>query len=728
MSWQREDERVLDYLKARVDLFGQKIGKEVHDPGGLQYNCNCPICGKKKHFYISAETSMWDCKACGETGNLLTLKRTLGDVKEIQGPSGERGGRGSRNNEQVVFFDVTKGALTKSPKRRPDPGHAEEAHERLMRRADPEAIAAWAWLTDPAGQRGYTEETIRHFRLGVAQLECYGDGSVREKKSGGGGSLQASGGRRARSGGSGGADHNKDGEGEGGKCALCGGRTLVSHVTIPFYVNGVCVNIKYRSLPAWPKHWRRFVGGESVFLDLDRLQLSPGEDGSPVPPLTLVEGEWDAMAMHQMGFGNVTTVPTGAGSRLRDEWDQLLAKVPTVLICYDQDGAGRSGAERMSVDLGRHRCWLVQLPGKDANACMVAGLSDEVGEAFRNARPYAPSALVSSSSLKEDIWQDIHNPERYYGISTGWSSIDALWGGVRPELTIVTGHSGSGKSTFVTGMAANMAEGGFPGLVCPFELRVKPSILKVLRRLTGCDVATEEGLSKWDDAWEILEGWPIYWLNHYGSISLVALSETLKYAVTRLGIRWVVLDHLDFFVLPERGEDEWQATRRALKMLSELAEELGLAIILVVHPNSKPEDETVRVRMTDLRGGSAVWQIPATIISVHVPRTATRKEVRHKNKETGKMEAAGPCSIISLLKVRSDVGKEGQAVLDYDIRTTTYSDPSDGASFEGGGEAEAEADAGRQLEIDKHGDAWAENERAKPAPTGPAPTGRRARK
>jgi DNA primase len=42
-----------------------------------QYICDCPFCGKEKHFYISKDTQMWDCKKCGEYGNIYKLLKRL---------------------------------------------------------------------------------------------------------------------------------------------------------------------------------------------------------------------------------------------------------------------------------------------------------------------------------------------------------------------------------------------------------------------------------------------------------------------------------------------------------------------------------------------------------------------------------------------------------------------------------------------------------------------------
>lgn len=50
-----------------------------------QYICDCPFCGKAKHFYISKDTQKWDCKKCGEAGNIYKLLKHFGKLYLLQG-------------------------------------------------------------------------------------------------------------------------------------------------------------------------------------------------------------------------------------------------------------------------------------------------------------------------------------------------------------------------------------------------------------------------------------------------------------------------------------------------------------------------------------------------------------------------------------------------------------------------------------------------------------------
>ena len=44
------------------------------------YITTCPYCNKEKHFYINIRTQQWDCKKCGEDGNIIKLLHHLGKL------------------------------------------------------------------------------------------------------------------------------------------------------------------------------------------------------------------------------------------------------------------------------------------------------------------------------------------------------------------------------------------------------------------------------------------------------------------------------------------------------------------------------------------------------------------------------------------------------------------------------------------------------------------------
>lgn len=50
-----------------------------------QYICDCIFCGKEGHMYVNKETQMFDCKKCGEYGNIYKLLKQLDKIYLLGG-------------------------------------------------------------------------------------------------------------------------------------------------------------------------------------------------------------------------------------------------------------------------------------------------------------------------------------------------------------------------------------------------------------------------------------------------------------------------------------------------------------------------------------------------------------------------------------------------------------------------------------------------------------------
>ena len=66
-------------------------GLDLSESSGDQWTSPCPFCGKRKgHFYIDPDTGQWDCKSCGEKGNLYTFLRMVSGIAAAETTVTER--------------------------------------------------------------------------------------------------------------------------------------------------------------------------------------------------------------------------------------------------------------------------------------------------------------------------------------------------------------------------------------------------------------------------------------------------------------------------------------------------------------------------------------------------------------------------------------------------------------------------------------------------------------
>lgn len=60
-------------------LFNAKLTSSNH------FMADCPFCNKEGHFYINRKTQLWDCKKCGENGNLFRLLLRVNKLNLLAG-------------------------------------------------------------------------------------------------------------------------------------------------------------------------------------------------------------------------------------------------------------------------------------------------------------------------------------------------------------------------------------------------------------------------------------------------------------------------------------------------------------------------------------------------------------------------------------------------------------------------------------------------------------------
>jgi 5S rRNA maturation endonuclease (ribonuclease M5)/KaiC/GvpD/RAD55 family RecA-like ATPase len=137
-----EDSKAIAYAETKGWL------KTAHKNEDHLILAACPICGKDNyHFYLRyaprEKDGLWDCKVCGQNGNLRQLMEFNGD----------------RMENTMSMKDLGQ--------RQPDAlPQAETAHYRLMNEANDEA-AEEVVLDYLVGERGFSVEAIEHFKLGL---------------------------------------------------------------------------------------------------------------------------------------------------------------------------------------------------------------------------------------------------------------------------------------------------------------------------------------------------------------------------------------------------------------------------------------------------------------------------------------------------------------------------------------------------------------------------------
>ncbi len=382
---------------------------------------------------------------------------------------------------------------------------------------------------------------------------------------------------------------------------------------------GAIVNRKYRNAVD-KKDMRTEKGCELAYYGAQFLNFADDK-------LFVCEGEDDCHALVDMGLENVVSVPSGATS-YTEAMDAINARFKFIILLYDNDTAGQVGARKFAEKAGLHKCMTVMLPFKDARECKLQGM-DIFGlqKEILKAKPFEYTDVVKAGNERDGFKEFIKDVNRSYGKQTYVYEFNRMLGGIRlKELSIVIGHTGSGKTTFALNAGMWAEEVGYPVLFLPFENRIESVLKKLVQIESGETLYTRDANNVMklahDDVWydariDALDARALWFLNKrnnkekYGYYTIDKVEELIRYSVKFYDIKFVVVDHLHYFLKLSEAESPVLVIDEAMRRLKMLTEELAIHIMLIVHPNKTEDSKTgkpVRLGLNSGKGASSIAQ------------------------------------------------------------------------------------------------------------------------
>jgi twinkle protein len=325
----------------------------------------------------------------------------------------------------------------------------------------------------------------------------------------------------------------------------------------------------------------------------------------------IVEGQIDAMTWSQWGMENVLSIPNGVGDPtwIDYEWDALL-QFDTIFLSFDMDDAGKKAVAEVARRLGIHRCPIVKLPHNDANACLLAGCGPEdAARWMMAAKPITPQEIKAPIDFKEKILARNRPPEE--GQNPIGLEIPELRGRVRflpAEVTMWTGYSTHGKTSFLLQLALYAAQAGENIAIGSFEMRGEDTCEKMSKCLA---FSAELGEDVLDSALRWMSG-KIWIYDFRGLITQDKLYELMSYSVMRHGVKHVIIDSL---MKCQISSEDYEAQRLFLNKFISFCADNEIHGHIVAHPK-KSDDDSQAPDIMDIHGGQSVSGQPDRIITL----------------------------------------------------------------------------------------------------------------
>lgn len=388
-------------------------------------------------------------------------------------------------------------------------------------------------------------------------------------------------------------------------------------ISIPIYKDGKLINIRYRSLDQDSAQRYTQEKGCEVWMYNDQgLREDKAKKG-----ILVVEGEFDLMSAWQAGFKNVISPASGKDSY--GPWIELIDSIPKVYIAYDNDAPGKAASLKLAERIGIDKSFEVEYPEgtKDANDYFLGGGdADSFRELIKKAKPYYKHKF---SNLGDVI-------EGFLSKGEARVELDSIpYVKFKPDwLAVFSGDSGVGKTSYLMNVANELVEKGFPTLVLPFErgiTEVGPRFIQVRYKKEEDDLGVMEK-EDWDKIRSDAVDLPLY----FAMPDEQDFEDTLARAKRLFDIKFIVLDHLDYFI---HGSDQTARQADWIRKLKDIAQRLQV-VMLVVHHIGKPEKGKIKRRPTkeDMKGSSAIYQVAEAVVLLHSVDDKRMEIIVDKNK------------------------------------------------------------------------------------------------
>lgn len=420
-------------------------------------------------------------------------------------------------------------------------------------------------------------------------------------------------------------------------------------VKFPYYKNGILTNIKFRDIVDKKRMWQS-KDAEPILFNRDNISTNV---------LIITEGEYDCMALHQYDIESVS-VPNGANGLqwVENEWG-FLETFKKVVICYDDDLAGREGAMALASRLGLWRCYLCTFPMKDANECLKNGVPrGTMIECLEKAQEMNPETIVMPNFFTGKIQRLFEMGSRLFGTPTAWEDLTKILKGWRGgEVTVWTGKNGSGKSTILNQHFIDMARKGEK--TCIYSGEMPPE-----RYLRWAIIQAIENNQPDEALIDVTLDWmsgKIYILNSTDSITPEALLRDFEYAARRYGVKQFIVDSLMKVRL--NTNDEYNSQAAFVSQLADFAKAFNCHVHLVAHPRKTMTDRDEPGKV-DVKGSSHITDLAHNVIVIFRPDEDAKERALSKGRI--------PSDAVLYVKKNREFGIEGKVNLFFDDTTKKF--------------------------------------------------------
>ncbi|XP_019762676.2 mitochondrial DNA helicase isoform X1 [Dendroctonus ponderosae] len=313
-----------------------------------------------------------------------------------------------------------------------------------------------------------------------------------------------------------------------------------------------------------------------------------------------------------------------------------LEKFKKIILWLGSDNKAWDSSRNFARKLGEKRCSLIkpseQLPHlqnvQDFKA-IIAG-----------SHVMWHKSITTFGTLRAEVLSDLQNIDKVQGVR--WKRFPTLskilMGHRRGELTVLTGSTGCGKTTFVSEYSLDLAMQGVSTLWGSFEIRNARLARTMLQQMAGIPLG--ENLHLFDQLADEFQKLPIYFMTFHGQQTIKIVMEAVEHATYIHDIAHVIIDNVQFMMgisEEQKHMDRFWKQDTIIAAFRTFATRMNCHVTLVIHPRKERDDEDLTT--SSIFGGAKASQEADNVLIIQDRRLTAIKGKKYlqvvKNRYSG---------------------------------------------------------------------------------------------
>ena len=251
-------------------------------------------------------------------------------------------------------------------------------------------------------------------------------------------------------------------------------------------------------------------------------------------------------------------------SNLYPDHIPFLDEFETIFIWLNNDVQGVQNSKLFAQKIDEKKCRLVS--SEYPNPFNAVRQRVCVDEALSSAKSIYHQFLTNFENLRDSVYLEFIQSDELMG--TKWKRFDPLnsiLGGFRRgELTIFSGRTGSGKTTFLSEYSLDLCMEGVNTLWCSFEVKNTRLLKMMLKQFSLINL--DEEISEFNKVGDRFSKLPLFLTDFHGSQDITRVNEAMSHAVYVHDISHVIVDNMQFMLGTGAGYDRFQAQDSAVEL------------------------------------------------------------------------------------------------------------------------------------------------------------------